>query len=338
MSSHEETQPEPLVMRIEHSDHPVAAAVEVDAALAARRYTHYTIRGPLFGVATQSPGDGGRWRVFAGLTEGSGQQARDILHSALWFRAKDDTDDPVVRRRLLDAVSVLEKERVDELTVDGLDYRVVRADEFLYLDENGPEPARPTDPVPQKTTWDGRDRDPEPDVGFVIDHAAASGVMAGAERLALMGLCYRSERYPADVRADSERALETHPGVVVLPPAFRVVERTPGGWGMTTTPFATAHGARRWLYYALKETFPLVSPLSEAEKAEYARVAEEFRADGTADELDVGTRHFSIARIGRIVRIGPDGPEGPRPSDVDPHEPSQMHPAMDDDGTIHFDE
>ncbi|NJQ04794.1 DUF5954 family protein [Streptomyces lonarensis] len=338
MTSDEETCTPPLVMRVEQSDHPVAAAMEADAALAARRYRHYTVRGPLFGVAAQCPDNPDRWEVVCPVTDASGQQARDRLQSALFFRAKDDIDDPAQRRRLVAGVAVLEKEPVDELVVDGRRYRVVRADEFLYLDDDGPETARPTDPQPARPEWDPRIREPEPDEGHVIDHTAASGLMAGAERLALRDLAYRASSYPEQVRRDSERALETHPGVVLLPASFRVVERCPGGWEMTAGPFATAHHARTFLYAALKLTFPMLLDLDEEEKAEYARIAEEWRSRGEGNRLQVGEKEYSIARIGRLVRIGPDGPEGPRPSDIDPHGPMRMHPRMDDDGTLHDDD
>ncbi|NJP66935.1 hypothetical protein HCJ92_11695 [Streptomyces sp. ventii] len=325
-------------MRVEQPEHPVAAAVEADAATAARRYRHYTVRGPLFGVAAQCPRNPDRWEVVCPVTDGSGQQARDRLHSSLFFRAKDDIEDPDQRRRLVRGIAVLEKEAVDELVVDDVRYRVVRADEFFYLDDDGPETARPTDPQPARPDWDRGGREPEPDEGHVIDHTAASGVMAGAERLALLDLAYRAESYPAQVRLESERALETHPGVVLLPPSFRVVERCPGGWEMTAGPFATAHAARSFLYGALKLTFPMLLDLDADEKAEYVRIAEEWRSRGEGNRVQVGEKEYSIARIGRLMRIGPDGPEGPRPSDRDPHGPMRMHPRMDDDGTLHYDD
>ncbi|NJQ15065.1 DUF5954 family protein [Streptomyces bohaiensis] len=338
MTSDEETCAPPLVMRVAEPDHPVAAAMEADAAVAARRYRHYTVRGPLFGVAAQCADHPDRWEVVCPITDGSGQQARDRLQSALFFRAKDDIDDPEQRRRLIAGVAVLEKEAVDELVVDGRRYRVVRADEFLYLDDDGPETARPTDPQPARPVWDTRGREPEPDEGHVIDHTAASGLMAGAERLALRDLAYRADSYPPQVRRESERALETHPGVVLLPPSFRVVERCPGGWTMTAGPFATAHGARTFLYAALKLTFPMLLDLGAEEKEEYVRIAEEWRRRGDANRVSAGEKEYAIARIGRLVRIGADGPEGPRPSDIDPHGPMRMHPRMDPDGALHYDD
>lgn len=47
---------------------------------------------------------------------------------------------------------------------------------------------------------------------------------------------------------------------------------------------------------------------------------------------------FRVCRTERMIRVGPDGPDGSRPSDVDDSEPTEPHPTMDADGTIHFDE
>ncbi|MFD9301486.1 DUF5954 family protein [Streptomyces sp. NPDC060048] len=330
---------EHLYLNVEPVAHPVAAAQEADARDAARRYARYVIRGPLFGIACQDVGGGHRWRVLTPVTCGVPQDARDSLNSVLWFRAKDDTDDRAVRRELLAAVARLETERVDELTAAGTRYRVMRCDEIVYTNDEGPEPPRPTDPEPAGHDWEPATRDPEPDAGFVIDHLAATGVMEATERLALMGLHYRSPRYPADVRADSRRALRTHAGTVLLPTAYRVLERTSGGWEPVTVPLAGPHAARRALVHMLTLPWPALHDLSEAQRAAYARVAAEFRAAGDADavRLDDG-RHLLVARMRRVVRIGPDGPEAVRPSDEqgDGCAPGRIHPPMDEDGTVTY--
>jgi hypothetical protein len=334
MSSDEQWPcPEGLVMRVQPAEHPVAAAEEADAADAARRYAHYIIRGPLFGVAARGPGEAG-WRVVAPAVEGFPQEARDVLNSYLWLKARDDTDDQSVRRELLAAVHRLENEAVDELTVCGVRYRVVRAEEYVYTNHDGLEPPRPSDRDALVPDWFGTSDEPAVDEGFVIDHAAVTGVAAGSERLALRELRYRSERYPEDVRADSLAALGTHPGTVVLPAAFRVVERTDDGWEPFSAVVATPHAARRTLVTALTEMWPRMYALGADETAEYQRIADRFRAAGRADELAVGDRMFHVVRIGRMVRIGLDGPEPPRPSDTDAYGPSKIRPTMDENGVI----
>jgi hypothetical protein len=335
MSSDERVEPDGLVMRVRPVDHPVAAAEEADAADAARRFAHYIIRGPVFGLAARGPGEAG-WRVVAPAVEGFPQASRDALNSYLWLKAKDDTDDPAARCELLAAVARLEREPLDELAVRGVRYRVVRAEEYVYTNEDGLEPPRPADRDAVLPDWSGSAAEPEVDEGFVIDHFAVTGVVAGTERLALRELRYRSDRYPADVRADSRRALDTHPGTVVLPAAFRVVERTEDGWEPFSTIMATPHAARRTLVTALTEVWPRVHRLTPQEEADYERAATRFRAAGRANELAVRDRRFFIARIGRVVRIGLDGPEPPRPSDVDPYGPSKIRPTMDEHGTISY--
>ncbi|HSA52998.1 MAG TPA: DUF5954 family protein [Yinghuangia sp.] len=323
----------PLSVHVTLPAHPVAAAQEADAVDAARRFGHFVIRGPVFGLGARHAGERG-WRVLTPITDGCAQEARDSLNSRLWFRAKDGTDDPVARRELLAAVARLETERVDELTVLGTQYRVVRGDEFAYMDDAGLERPRPTDPEPPEISWDLHTHGPELDTGFVIDHAAPITPMQGAERAAMRTLHYRAPSYPVDVRADSARALSTHPGVVLLPPAFCVVEETDNGWEPVGPLKSTPHGARRTLDYLLTEAWPKMREITGAEHARHLDAAARFRAAGRANRLDVDGRRYRIARISRLVRVGPDGPEMPRPSDYDPYPPIKMHPTMDEYGTI----
>lgn len=337
MSGDEPAASENLIMNVQLGSHPVELAAEADRLDAAQRYSHYVVRGPLFGLAACEPG-ASRWRLLTPLTDGFPQAARDALNSHLWFRAKDDTDDPALRRELLAAVGRLESQPLDTLTVAGTRYRVVRGDEFFYTRDGTIEPPRPTDPDPAVPDWDERTLDPELDGQFVIDHAAATGVMASAERLALRDLQYRSLRYPADVRADSRSALRTHPGVVLLPAAFRVVEKTEDGWTPVIGILSTPHAARRALVDALTTMWPRMYTLNAGQAADYARAADTYRSAGRANELQVDNRQFYVVRVGRVVRIGADGPELPRLSDVDPYGPSKMHPTMDEHGNITYDE
>ncbi|MFF5921964.1 DUF5954 family protein [Streptomyces flavochromogenes] len=88
------------------------------------------------------------------VTHGCPQQARDALNSLLWFRAKDEAKTRVERRALLPAVARLEPECVDELTVRGTRFRVVRAEEHAALDSRGGiGTPGPTDPEPLTLDW-----------------------------------------------------------------------------------------------------------------------------------------------------------------------------------------
>ncbi|MBW1600222.1 DUF5954 family protein [Streptomyces sp. JJ38] len=322
-----------------HRDDPAAWVTEADAVEASRRYPHIAVRGPVFGIAVQEPAVGARWRLLKPLVDGMPQQARDGLNSHLWFTAKDGTDDPGVRRELLAAVAVLEQEPVNEVEALGVRYRVVRGEEFARSDEEGAlEPPRPTDREPAERSWEGRERGISPDEGFVLDPDRDDGMMAGAMKLALRGFVYAGTRFPEEVCAESRRAVETHPQVALLPVGFGVVERGGKGWRPCGVLRPSPHEARRLLHDAMTESWPLLYRFDDEKRARYAEAAAAFRAAGRADEARVDDRLFRICRIERMVRMGPDGPEPARPSDVDDYGPMRMHPAMDEDGTIHYDE
>lgn len=318
-------------------DDPTAWVTEADAVDASRRYPDVALRGPIFGVAVQDLAVGSSWRLLKPVTDGTPQQARDGLNSHLWFQAKDGTDDPAVRRELLAGVAVLEQKAVNELRVLDKRYRVVRGDEFARSGDDGLEPPRPTDLEPPVLSWELRRESTSPDVGFGLDPDREDGLMAGAVKLALRGFAYPASQFPRDVHTDSERATASHPDVVLLPVGFGVVERGEHGWRPRGSLMPTPHDARRLLYSAMTETWPLLYEFDEEQKTAYTRAAEEFRAAGRADEAQVDDALFRICRIERMVRYGSDGPEPPRPTDIDEYGPMKLHPTMAENGTLHYD-
>jgi hypothetical protein len=318
-------------------DDPAAWVREADAMEASRRYPFLSLRGPVFGVAVQEPAVGPQWRLLKPVTDGMPQMTRDGLNSHLWFLAKDGTDDPAVRRELLSAVEVLEREPVNEVEACGIRYRVVRGDEFARSGEDGLEPPRATDLEPAERSWDRATRDvPFPDVDFVLDPNRVDGPAAGALKLGLRDFAYTGSRFPRDVRRESEQAVFTHPELVLLPTGFGVSERGEHGWRPCGTLMATPHDARRLLYDGMAEVWAMLYQYDDTKKARYAKAAEEFRALDRADDFRVDDRLFRICRVGRLLRMGPDGPETPRPSDVDEYGPMKIHPTMDEDGTITY--
>ncbi|MEU7312667.1 DUF5954 family protein [Streptomyces sp. NPDC007083] len=346
MREHDKHYPAPdhLTIRIAQRDDPVSQVTELDAFRSGQRYPHIVVRGPLFGCAVQTPADRPRWRLLGELDTGFPQDARDELNSYLWSYAKDQAEDHRERRRLLDGVARLEKRRIDELSVGSDRYRIVRADEFARIGDGTLEPPRPTD-HPEDDHWDLEKKDTPSDAeGFVLDHAAEVQPTNGLERLGLRESVYHSERFPADVLADSRRALRTHPGLVLLPPAFRVLEREAESWSMfLAEQFPTPQAARRGLVNYLTKSVPMVreipgweSEYSERDIAVFAKAAERFMRQRGADELRARGRTFQIVRVERMMRIGPDGPEPPRPSDEDHQEPSKIHPTMDEWGNISY--
>lgn len=317
-------------------DDPAAWVTEADAVDASQLYPHVAVRGPVFGVAVRDPAAGPEWRLLKPVTDGMPQQARDALNSHLWFRAKDDTDDRAVRRELLAAVDVLEREPVDEVEVLGARYRIVRGDEFARSGDNGLEPPRPTDPEPAERVWEGTRETPSPDIGHVLRPGQDRGLMAGAMRLALRDFVYSAPKFPAPMRADSRKAAGTHPHVVLLPTGFGLAERRGSAWRPHGALMPTPHEARRLLYDALSDHWPLMRDLGADEKAAYEKAAAAFKAAGRADEVSVCDSLFRVCRIDRMVRCGADGPEPPRPSDLDTYGPMKLHPTMDLDGTLHY--
>ncbi|MFE6225918.1 DUF5954 family protein [Streptomyces sp. NPDC057854] len=348
----------PVVVRVPVE--PVEAAIEADALDAAARHRGLAIRGPLFGVAAQGPRDGRRWRVVAEVTHSCPQQARDALNSLLWFRAKDEAQSREERRALLAAVARLEKELVDELTVDDTRYRVVRAEEYAAVDEFGDvETPRPTDPEPLTRDWSTRARGPRVDDGLVLDPDAPLTPLRAAERVALRTLAYGGARFPDAVLADSARAVKSHPDVVLMPAAFLITERSGDGpWSPGSCLLATAHDARRTLDFALTWMEPRIRGLipyeadrtvdarnpaagtpdeAAAQLKALAKAADRLRA-GRCDQVEAEGTVYRITRSRRLLRWGSDGPEGPRPSDVNSQPPAVLHPRLDEDGTVHFDD
>ncbi|MCX4550697.1 DUF5954 family protein [Streptomyces sp. NBC_01387] len=336
MDEQKQRPPDHLVINVEHREDPVARVTEVDAFAATRKYGKIVVRGPLFGYAEQRPGERPRWRLLGGMDTGYPQDARDDLNSYLWLKARDEAEDHLERRALLAGVARLETEPVDSLTAAGTRYRIVRADEFARIGEHQLEPPRPTD-IDLDGWDDSQDggRSPAHTEGVVIDHAAAVGLTEGLDRVGLLPVSYTSERFPPDVLADSRRALTTHPGVVLLPPVFRVMEHKELSWSMVGGGYhGTPQEARRALVHYLTEFLPMYHRIEEKDVAVYAKAAERFKQQRRANELRVRGRCFEIVRVERMMRIGPDGPEPPRRSDTDIQEPMKIRPTMDEWGTI----
>ncbi|MEV4937382.1 DUF5954 family protein [Streptomyces zaomyceticus] len=344
----------PLLVRIPVE--PVEAAVEADALAAAARYSALAVRGPLFGVAAQ---DGGRrWRVVIEVTHSCPQQACDALNSLLWFRAKDAAKSRQERRALLAAVARLEEKSVDELIVLGTRYRgagrrIRSCRRQRWYRDAATEPLTPD--------WSPRAGADSPriDVDLVLDPDVPLSPAQAAERIALRPLAYSGTGFPAPVLADSARAVESYPDVLLMPAAFLIVERSGGGpWSPGSGLQATAHNARRTLDFALTWMEPRTRGLIPYDAAptvdarhppasttdavaaklkEFAQAADRLRT-GLCNEVEAHGTVYHIARTRRLLRWRPDRPEGPRPSDTSTHTPAALHPRLDENGTVHFDE
>lgn len=273
--------------------------------------------GPAFGVAHEL--EQGGWQLHPYFSASFPQDARDSMGAYFRRMGKDRPENSAARAECQRAAERLDWEVVDETTVLGTRYRVVRADQFIRSGPYGPEPPRPTDPDPGQP---GRAHElPDPAEGFVIDPVNPTGMSEGMLKLDLLDAMRQRGSVPAEIRDDLGRATRTHPGGVLLPPAFIIGELTRGRWGpVRVTVSPTPQAARDSLVSHLRVWIPYDLDLAPEKRAVYAAAADTIETERT-DEVTVAGRHFRIVRVERLVRIGPDGPEGPRPSDPDPQPP-----------------
>ncbi|MFC5720491.1 DUF5954 family protein [Streptomyces gamaensis] len=301
-------------------------AVRADEEAWAARESHPVILGaggPVFGVARER--EEGGWELCGYYGERAPQDARDTM--AVHFRRKaceiESAGGPAAAaRECLKAAERLDWEVIDELTVLGSRYRVVRAERFIRTGPDGPEPPRPSDPDPAEP---GASHElPRSTEGFVLDTVNPTGMSEGILKAELLSLVLEPGTVPRAVRDESVRAARTHPGGVLLPVTFVIAERVDGDWQPLTSGSDTPQGARDALTMDLRVMAPVLRRLDEREREEYARAADRFDTERGA-ELYVADRHFRVVRVESLIRFGPDGPEGPRPSDPDPQPPVMVH-------------
>lgn len=303
-------------------DAPAAALADVEAWQARKAYPDVLGGGgAIFGVAEEI--ETGGWKIVSLFSTPYPQGARDTM--AMTFREQartaEDAGDTETQREWLRNAERLDWEALDELTVLGRRFRIVRADQFIRMGPTGPEPPRPSDPDPAKVghghEYRGRTK------GFVIDPFTPTGMSEGILRMELLSLVHARGTAPAAVRKDSLRALETHPGGVLLPAEFTAAEFSDGHWAPTQMTNASPQGSRDTLTTYLRVMAPVMEQLDEETKAEYGRLADRIDAE-RCDEIVIDGCRTRIVRVERLVRVGPDGPEGPRPSDPDPELPTAV--------------
>lgn len=322
-------------IRVTAPESPVAALADVEAWKARKTYPSVLFAGgPVFGVAREGPA--GRWVLqphFSGLTP---QDARDGLGSD-FRRVAEEAGDTRREAEYRAAGELLDWEALNDLTVCGCRYRVVRAERFIRMGPDGPEPPRVTDPDPSGPG--GSDEGLDPAAGLVIDPYDATGVFDGILKAELLAALRKHGTVPSEVRDDSRTAAAAYPGGVLLPATFMTAEREGGRWrpGSSGTA-ATPQSARDGLAVQLRVMVPWQRDLTAEQRSVYNDAADRLDAEH-CDELDVAGRHFRIVRVERLVRIGPDGPEGPRPSDSDPVPPVMVQDReLREQGTLRDDE
>lgn len=247
-----QTWPGPRRIVVRAPEDPVEAVTEADACDAPLDVDTALIRGPLFGVAAQElDGEDSRWRVVSALKEGCPQQARDALMDMLWLRAYEESATREERRALLPWIARLERERLDELTVLGTRFRVVRADEYAAVGPDGIETPRPTDPEPAVQAGEEPPGEGRLDEDVILDPDTPLTPSQAAERLLMTGLVQTAATFPDDFRQDARRAISTHPDVLILPVTFRLVQRRGLNWQLGGSLHAAPYWARKSLVFSL---------------------------------------------------------------------------------------
>jgi len=312
--------PEHLLIRIEHRDDPVSAVSEDDARNRAAAYPKIMWGAPIYGSAQEV---NGRWRILR-LNADSPQDARDSLasHFRRLHSETPQTPEHAAERAEYEAVyELLDWEAVDELTVNGSRYRIIRAQPFIRMGADGPEPPRPTDPDPYPPGQTMRNTSQLD--GFVIDPAAGTGLTNGLVRMEMVSASYHPRAVPGDVHADSRLAVTTHPNVVLLPVGFTVGECVAGRWRpRSSTTYATPQDARDAESFSISDVGVKLDDDTPVEEfmAAYERARAAHRPPRT-DDFELKGVRCRVTRVETFVRVGPDGPEGPRPSDPDSHLP-----------------
>lgn len=268
---------------------------------------------PDFGYAVQN---GTEWRIGSlGASDPSG--ARYTLAAELRRTAAKLEKGSGIVRALLAAAGRLDPEEGEQLAKDEWEigdrrYRVIRIEKFTLIGSDVMEPPRPTDTDPP--------RDDHLLAGHLIDPVAPSGQWETQLRLNLVGYRPIPGTVPDDVQAEALHAIRTHPGVVLLPPTYTVVEIKGDSWD----PLTGADGpgiARHNLATYFTELLPGLlefqgTPASPDELASWSEAGELIEAT-SGPEYNVLDRRFRTVRVSRMMRLGRDGPEGPRPSDQD---------------------
>lgn len=334
-------QPDYRTIRITHQDDPVSAVTDLDAWQAREDYPEVKLIPAAFGCAVEAGGE--KWQILdaGGLWP---QQARDVLASHFRKLASQTPDDPELLAQYQAAYTCLDWERRDEMDVAGLRYKIFRVEQTVRSGPVGPEPPRPSDPDPTPVGkgYTAKSRT----TGLVLDPASTVGLVNGIRRLDLSTMIVAAGTVPRAVRQDAELAMETHPGVLLLPALFGLAEFEHGAWRPSGGHAAVPQAERDSLAGYLREFAPRLLPRrSERELELYAEAADRLDAE-RGNEVDAAGRRFRIIRIDRCVRFGPDGPEPPRGSDLDPELPIKAFDAkmraegkaIDEDDNEDFDD
>ncbi|MFI0939670.1 DUF5954 family protein [Streptomyces sp. NPDC021020] len=323
MSGYEDSVPAYLTVRMSAPEGPIAALADEEAWHARERYPDLLGAGMAEYFWARELETGG-WELceFGGSWP---QQARDSLGSQFRRRAHHarEEGDANAQRRWYAAALRMDREVVNEVSVMGERFRIVRAAHFIRSGPAGPEPPRPTDPDPAEV-GDGHQVSSRTK-GFVIDPLAGTGMSDGILKLDLLPMAPVPKDAPDEMNDEARAAVHRYPGGVLLPAAFVISVRVNGRWGFHQPGniYSTPQGARDALAFWLRVMAPFQQRMPEEQKAEYVAAADRLD-EKRSNVVTIDGHRFRITRVERLVRIGPDGPELPRPSDYDPEVPVEV--------------
>jgi Family of unknown function (DUF5954) len=300
-----------------------AQAADDQAWLARKSYPSLIFAdGPVFGTAHEL--EHGGWELDY-LYCLSPQEAREAMASDFRELAQQQAGGGAEHAECMRAAEQLGREALDELTVLGTRYRVIRAEQFIRSGPQGPEPPRSSDPDPGEPGMSHLSADPAE--GFVIDPATPTGMSEGILKAELLGAGRPADSDPGQAR-DLAHAALTHPGGVLLPAGFTIGTVKGGTWGSASPHvWTTQQAARDELVSCLRISLPAQLGLPDDKRAVYSAAADLAERD-RANEVTVAEHQFRVVRVERLVRIGPEGPEGPRPSDPGPEPPVMQLPPV----------
>jgi hypothetical protein len=267
---------------------------------------------PDFGHAVQI---GTEWRI---CNVGGGDPAGARYGLASYLRktaAKEEDKNPRLARDMRAVAGKLDPEEGEQLPKDEWEignrrYRVIRIEKFTLIGGGVMEPPRPTDTDPRDEDLLLRN--------YLIEPRAPAGQWEAQLRLNLVGYLPIPGTVPDSVMMEARHAIRTHPGVILLPPTFTVVEIKGDSW----EPLTGAEGpglARSHLAGYFTELLPRFrefqgDPATPAEIAKWNRAGKHIEKM-PGPEFTVMGRTFRTVRVSRMLRLGRDGPEGPRPTD-----------------------
>ena len=351
------------VIRVGLPEEPVLELADLEAWRAREKYPELRSRMPWFAVAEEELG--GRWRIRA-TDDVEPQNCRDSLAHICRIRASDarQAGDVDAVRAWQAGYERMERVKTDELTVLDHRFRIIRGDCFFRSGPLGPEGPRTSDPDPAPIGEGSTGPDGAKD--HLLDPTAITGISEALLKFDFMHASYPSN-VPPDVRADSLKAVYSHPGGVLLPAAFSIFEETATHWTSPGRSYENPQAARdglagslaamlparirRWdlhleelpreirLSVARRDGFlaPGADDLSEKQLRRIDAAVRRLERE-RLDEITVLRHHYRVVRLERFVRLGPDGPEPPRPSDYDELDPIEVQAERDRAAGLYEDE